>query len=501
MDERRVPVLIGAAQYTHHPDTAGECPEPLAMMEAVARAACEDSGSARVLPAIDSVQVVNIFCWTYADPPGMLAARLGIDPRHRLYTAIGGNTPQWLVNGAAEAIARGEVGVALLAGAEAMRTLRSYRSRGAMPPWTVTEGRPQMAGDLRPGVNDLEARHGMRLPVEVYPLFENALRARAGESIEEHQRKVGELMARFTRVAAKNPYAWFREERTAGELITVGPDNRMVGFPYPKRLNAIIEVDQAAAVVMTSLARARELGVPRDRIVFLWGGADATDIWHVSERLNYVESPAIRAAGRAALAQAGLHIDDIAYLDLYSCFPSAVQIGRDALGIAPDDPRDLTVTGGLPYHGGPGNNYSMHAIATMVSILRRDPAAKALVTALGWFITKHSAGVYGGTPPPRQWSRDPRCYDDAADAVRAPRLVAGAEGAAAIETYTVVHSRDGAPERGIIIGRLDDGRRFVANTPAGDRAALEALEREEGVGRRGRVRHDPATNTNVFELA
>lgn len=500
MDERRVPVLIGAAQYTHHPDRADECPEPLAMMEAVARAACQDAGSDRVLPAVDSVQVVNIFCWTYADPPGMLAARLGIAPRHRLYTAIGGNTPQWLVNGAADAIARGEIEVALLAGAEAMRTLRSYRSRNAMPPWTVTEGRPQMTGDLRPGVNDLEVRHGMRLPVEVYPLFENALRARAGESIEEHQRKVGALMARFTRVAAKNPYAWFREERAPEDLITVSSDNRMVGFPYPKRLNAIIEVDQAAAVVMTSLARAKELGVPSDRMVFLWGGADATDIWHVSERLDYVESPAIRAAGRAALAQAGVSVDDIAYIDLYSCFPSAVQIGRDALGITPDDPRNLTVTGGLPYHGGPGNNYSMHAIATMVNLLRADPAAKGLVTALGWFITKHSVGVYSGSPPPREWSREPRCYDDAADIARAPRIVAEPEGPATIETYTVVHGRDGAPERGIVIGRLDDGRRFLANTPAGDRGTLEALEREEGVGRRGRVRHDPSTNTNVFEL-
>ncbi len=501
MDERRLPVLIGAAQYTHHPDAASECPEPLAMMEQVARAACADAGSSRILQAIDSVQVVNIFCWTYADPPGMLAARLGIEPRHRLYTAIGGNTPQWLVNGAADAIARGEIDVALLVGAEAMRTLRSYRSRGAMPPWTVSEGRPQMVGDLRPGVNDLEARHGMRLPVEVYPLFENALRARAGESIAEHQRKVGALMARFTRVAARNPHAWFREERTPEELITVGPDNRMVGFPYPKRLNAIIEVDQAAAVVMTSLARAKDLGVPQDRMVFLWGGADATDIWYVSERLNYVESPAIRAAGRAALGQAGVQIDDVAYIDLYSCFPSAVQIGRDALGIAPDDPRDLTVTGGLPYHGGPGNNYSMHAIATMVDLLRRDPTAKGLVTALGWFITKHSVGVYSGSPPGREWSRDVRCYDEAQDIARAPQVVAEADGAASIETYTVVHGRDGAPERGIVIGRLDDGRRFLANIPADDRAALDALEREEGVGRRGRVRHDPSTNTNAFQLA
>ncbi len=500
MDERRVPVLIGAAQYTHHPDRADECPEPLALLERVARAACEDTGSARALEAVDSVQVVNIFCWTYADPPGMLAVRLGIEPKHRLYTAIGGNTPQWLVNGAADAIARGEIEVALLAGAEAMRTLRSYRARGAMPPWTVTEGRPQMVGDLRPGVNDLEARHGLRLPVEVYPLFENALRARAGETIDAHQRKVGELMARFTRVAARNPYAWFRQERTAEELITVSPDNRMVGFPYPKRLNAIIEVDQAAAVVVTSLARARELGVPSDRIVFLWGGADAADVWHVSERLSYDRSPAIEAAGRAALAQAGVDIDDVAYIDLYSCFPSAVQIGRDALGIAPDDPRDLTVTGGLPYHGGPGNNYSMHAIATMVGLLRRDPAAKGLVTALGWFITKHSVGVYAGTPPPREWSREARCYDEQADAARAPRVVAEAEGLATIETYTVVHGRDGAPQRGIVIGRLDDGRRFLANTPAGDRATFEALERQEGVGRRGRVRHDAATHTNVFEL-
>jgi acetyl-CoA C-acetyltransferase len=239
------------------------------------------------------------------------------------------------------------------------------------------EGSPERLGDPRDGTSADEVAHGLQLPIQIYPLFENALRARQGLSLDEHRARLGRLYSGFSEVAAAHPNAWFRKPRTADEIATVSASNRMVAFPYPKLMNAIIEVDQAAALLLTSAGVARELGVPRERWVFLLGGAEAHDHWLISDRVDYASSPAIRAAGRAALDAAGLGIDDIELLDLYSCFPSAVQIARNELGIADDDSRCLTVTGGLACFGGPGNAYSLHAIATMMDRLRDAPARGA----------------------------------------------------------------------------------------------------------------------------
>jgi acetyl-CoA C-acetyltransferase len=411
-------------------------------------------------------------------------------------TTIGGNTPQSLVNRMAARIAAGEAGVVLLAGAEAMRTLTRARRAHVRLAWGGGEGTPTIVGDTRDGANACEMAHGMMLPIAIYPLFENAIRARRGRTVDAHRRYLGTLCSRMAEVAAANPHAWFRDRRTAEEIATVTAENRMIGFPYPKLMNAIIEVDQAAAVIMTSVGRARALGIDPSRWVYLWGAAEAHDHWFVSERVDYASSPAIRAAGRAALAAAGLTIDAIDHVELYSCFPSAVQIGRDMLGIAEDDPRPFTVTGGLPYFGGPGNNYSMHGIATMCDRLRAAPGTTGLVTALGWYVTKHAIGVYGTTPPPRAGEPvDGTALQHAVDAEPGPTLVAAPSGSGTIETYTVLHDRDGTPMRGFVVGRLDDGRRFLANTP-GERSLLEGLTREEGVGLRGYVTHDG--DANVF---
>lgn len=273
----------------------------------------------------------------------------------------------------------------------------------------------------------------------------------------------------------------------------------MIGFPYPKYMNAVMEVDQGAALLMTSESAARELGIPPERWIYLWGCGEANDHWFLTERVDYHSSPAIRVAGQRALSMAGVGIDEIALFDLYSCFPSAVQLSRDALGVAAHDPRPLTVTGGLPYFGGPGNNYSMHAIATVVERLRATPDRLGLVSALGWYSTKHAVGVYGARRPARDWERsDPKIDQEQVDAVPHPGLVEQADGAATVETYTVVYDRDGAPEQGIVIGLLEDGQRFLAHTPPGDVALLESMTEREFVGERGSVRHDTATGTNVF---
>jgi len=493
------PVLIGAGQLTNRPKTIDEAIEPMELMERVAREAGKDAGLPGLLENLDSVQVVNMLSWSYTDAPGMLAAKVGAEPRHTVYSPIGGETPQRLINDTAHAIVEGRVRLALLAGAEAMESRRLARKLDAKLPWE--RGTPQrIDGENRPGFTETEARHGAATPTRVYPLFENAIRAHLGRSIEEHQRKLGELCSRFASVAEANPYAWFPNARSPEEIATVRADNRMVGFPYPKLMNAIIETDQAAAVIMTGSQTARELRIPEERWVYLHGCGDATDKWFVSERVDYHSSPAIRAATQRALSMAGIGVDDIAMFDLYSCFPSAVELALDALSLKPDDPRLLTVTGGLPYAGGPGNNYVMHSVASMVQRLREAPGEFGLVTGLGWFSTKHSAGVYSARRPEGEWQRtDPPVDQRGIDAMESPPFVEQAEGDATVETYTVIFNREGEPEQGIVIGRLNNGAkpRFFANTPP-DCDLMLVMTREEFVGRRGKVRLEDGRN--LFEV-
>jgi len=485
-DDERLPIIVGVGQVTQRPET--ERPrEPLALMADAARLAEADAGAGDLLHALDSVRVVNILSWPSKAPPQDLARALAVAPREQLYTHIGGNTPQWLVNEAADAIHRGELDLVLIAGAEAMHSARRARATGVDLGWSPRGTPAPDIGDGRAGVSELEARHGATLPTRVYPLFENALRARYRHSIGEHQRALGELFERFSAVAAANQHAWFREAKTAAQIATAGEGNRYIGFPYTKYMNAILDVDQGAALLLTHAGAARRLGIDERKWVYLWGCGDATDHWFVTQRENYHASPAIRAAGARALEMAGIAVADVGVFDLYSCFPSAVEITRDMLEIAPGDARPLTVTGGLPYFGGPGNNYVTHSIAAMAQELRAAPGTIGMVTANGWYVTKHSAGVYSTAPPRRAWERTPPAVDQArVDAGPRPQVVAEAAGEATVETYTVIFDRDGAPERGIVLGRLAGGGRFIANTPV-DRGALEAMTRVEMVGAKGQV--------------
>jgi acetyl-CoA C-acetyltransferase len=389
------------------------------------------------------------------------------------------------------------VHLALLAGAEAMHGLQLARRAGVNLDWAEA-GTPEVVGDNRWGTNDVEQRHHAQMPTNVYPLFDNALRAHRGWSIARHRAYLAELCARMAAVARDNPYAWFRDGKSAEEIGRVGESNRMIAFPYPKYMNAILAVDQAAALLMTDVTTARRLAIPERKWVYVRGCGDATDHWFVSDRVNYWSSPAIRTAGQRALAQARLGIEQIGLLDIYSCFPSAVQIGAEMLGIPNADPRPLTVAGGLPYHGGAGNNYSTHAVACMVERLRAQPGAAGLVTGVGWLLTKHAVGIYSSAPPEHPFEREPpSVYQHAIDAEPHPELVVAAHGLGTVETYTVQHDRDGAPAVGILLVRLADGRRCWANVTDPD--VLARIECEEFIGQEGQVRHHEPTQINVFE--
>ena len=512
----RTPILVGGGHFTQRTAQQGKFAEgmkPLEMLTKAAKMAAEDSGIGdAALAAVDTIAVVRFTVDSaeagrlpvgqMPNPPRSLAKAIGATPKREIYTAAGGNTPQALVNSSAEDIANGKADVVLLAGCEYLATLLGALKAGVkLDAWGDDEGgEPEKYGDYSNGVNAYEHAHGMRFPVNTYPLFENAIRGSKNRSVAFHQKKLGNLFRRFNVVASTVEESWFPKPRSAEEIATPTEKNRYVGFPYTKYMNAVIEVDQAAAVLMMSVEKAQELGVPEDRWVFLHGCADVKEIWNVSERPDLSESPAIKLMAREVMAMSKLSIGDIDHMDLYSCFPSAVEYALDAFGIAADDERGLTVTGGLPYFGGAGNNYVMHSIVMMLHKVREDTGSFGLVTGNGWFATKHAAGIYSTEPTEGPWTRrDPQSYQSEIDAIERPKVAVEANGKGTIETYTVVHDRTG-PMLGIVIGRLEDNSRFVANTPA-DRAVLDDLMSREGIGRTGTVRHEAGKNVFTPDAA
>jgi acetyl-CoA C-acetyltransferase len=480
-------------------------------MADAARAAAADAGPGNaLLRQIDSLVVVRLFSDStprfkspfgrIANPPWSVARRIGAVPRELAYTPGGGNMPQVSLNRACERIAAGESDVTLLAGGEALRTELAAKREGLQLDWN--EDAPVIAEELgghRMGFSGHEAAHGMRAAINIYPLIEQAIRGARCHSIEKHSTSMARLFARFAAVARDNPLATRRGGYSAEEIATCTPANPIIGFPYTKLMTANAYVDQSAALIVCSGTKADELGIASSKRVYLHGCAEGNDHWYVTERWNLHSSPAIRSVVAKTFAMAGKTLSDAAVFDLYSCFPSAVEIACQEMGLAEDDVRGLTVTGGLPYFGGPGNNYVMHAIAAMVDRLRRMPASFGLVTANGNYVTKHAAGLYSTVSPSRPWEReDPNVLQHELDALPKTPFTEKPNGRAKIETYTVVHSKTG-PELGIVVGRLaESGIRFIANTP-NDPALFADLETRDALGRSGFVRPDGERNIFVPE--
>jgi acetyl-CoA C-acetyltransferase len=452
----RAPCIVGVAARTWHPDEVGElgAPEPLAMWETVARAAAADSTRPALLEQLDSVQIVYCQTTQYDDAVARLSARLGVEPRHRHYSGIGGTTTQQLVNATAEQMLRGELDLALITSAEALATQRMCTKRGERFPYSFrpAEKRP-FPWESPP--DPIEVAHEVFQAWLTFAVFDNARRAHRGIDLDDYRAGIGRMLAPMTDIAVANPHAWFRVRRTAGEIADARPENRMVGYPYTKYMVAVMDVDMAAALVVATHARADALGIPSDLRVYLRGWCGANDPVLVAEHPDLGASPAMAAASAQALAGAGVGVDDVAHFDLYSCFPSSLHFAADALGMQPTDPRGLTVTGGLAYHGGPASGYLTHSIAAMVERLRADAGTAGLVSGVGMHMTKHVFGVYsseaGAVTPPA--------------AVPPPaktRVVAAHEGAATVAAYSVVHDRDGAPARALLVCDLPGGARTYA---------------------------------------
>jgi acetyl-CoA C-acetyltransferase len=504
------PVIVSTGQVLERDEIVG----PLELM---ARAADLAFAQAPLLrDRVQHVSVIVPFSDVGTMPASELSEQLGLKPDRAETTTPGGNTPQWLVSRLADEIWSGRLDVAVVTGGEAQRSARAGHRRQSESQQSGSEqhgadrkksGFPRLktsspdgnsdpvVGDERLGFGDAEAAAGLLAPVHVYPLFESAIAHRAGRTYAEQREFLGTLLAPFTEVASRNPYAWFNEVRSPAEISELSDDNRLVSEPYLKRMCAFLGVDQAAAVIICSYGAAKAAGVA-DGSIFCLSGADAEEAWFPTSRPELGALPGLRSAGNAALGAAAMSIDEIGLLDFYSCFPCVVEMACDAFGLSVDDPRCLSVTGGLPYFGGPGNSYTLHAIATMVELLRSDgpqgAAGTGLLNGMGWYATKHSVGVYGTSPGPGGWRRGSTKADQAQiDASAIPVVLDVPEPGeiANVAASTVNFDASGEVTEAPLIATLQDGRRVAAR--ASESVLLAELRGRNLVGERVFVSGSP----------
>ncbi len=474
------PVLVGIAQNEQRPQDPLKSKEPLALMIEAVRAAAEDANAPALLTEAGSIRVVRGI-WPYRNPGRVIAETIGNPAAETRMSQFGGNFVQTTLNQAALDIQSGRQEVIIITGAECGSTQAKARRAGLNLredlAWQQAEGTPDaMIGEDVPMMADIERAIGLVQPIQVYPMFENALRHHLGETLDDHIRRVSELWAGFSRVAAGNPHAWLKDEKTAEEIRTISSSNRPVSFPYPKLMNSNNNVDQGAALILCSESRARALGIPQDKWVYPWTGTDAHDAYQTVNRDTFYESPAIRIGGRRALELAGMNAEEVDFVDVYSCFPVAVQVGAREIGL--DQTRPLTVTGGLTFAGGPLNNYVMHSIARMAELLRENTDARGLITANGGYLTKHAFGIYSATPPSTPYQH----LDVQAEVDRIPlrEAVETHNGPATVEAYTVMYAGE-APKIGYVSALTDTGVRTLATTEDPD--VLAAMTAEEFCGR------------------
>lgn len=455
------PVIVGVGQLVQR-DPGPDGDHPAALSAEALRRAEADAGVAGLLASADAVYAVASVSWQYGDQAAAVAEAVGAHPATTVVSSrFGGDAGQLLINDAGRAIAEGEAEVVLVCGAEAGATLVAAQKAGKQPDWPVQPSGTQptrVLGKDSEANNDAEAAAGLGAPVYMYGLIESAIRAKTGETLAEHEATITRLWSGLSEVAAANPYAWSPTAYTAEQLATAGGDNRMITSPYSKLLCANLAVDLASGLIVTSAAAAEAAGVPQDKWVFLHAGAAAHDEWFVSERGDLAASPAIRTLGRAVTEHAGVTVDQIAHVDLYSCFPSAVQIAADELGLPVNDPaRPLSVTGGLTFGGGPGNNYGTHAVAGLVGRLREEPETYGLSTSLGWYLTKHAIGIYSATPPAAPY----RSLTPVVEATPTRRALRDHVGDGVIDAYTVQYDRAGEAEAIILSVVTAEGARAL----------------------------------------
>ena len=481
----RTPVIVGVGQFTERiddPDYRGMSAVELATE--AARAALADTGAdvAAVAKAIDAVVGLRQFEISGPMPallgksnnyPRSVMQRVGGNPARAVLEPVGGQGPQKVVTEFGAAIAAGDIDVAMIIGSEPGSTARYFADRDDKPDFTEhVDGQLEDRGHgLYSYIGEYTIKHGLTGAPAQYGLMDNARRGRLGLSVADYRHEMAELFAPFSKIAAKNPFSSSPVERSVEEITSVTDDNRMICDPYPRLLVARDQVNQGASAILMSVDAARRLGVPEEKWVYLHGHADMVE-QGLLERADLGASPAAVHAAREALRVADIGVDDIATFDLYSCFPFPVFVICEALGIDGDDPRNLTLTGGLPYFGGPGNSYSLHGIAETVTEMRYRPGQFGFVGANGGIMSKYSVGIYSTRPVDWRADRSAALNKDVA-ALPMVTVTEVVDGPATIETYSMRY--DWPVRTGIIVGRLDaNNSRFMATSDDDDLVALLA---------------------------
>ncbi len=482
----RTPVLVGVGQVTQRVDQLEDAREPLELMALAMERAAEDAGSPELLSRADSVRVPQGL-WKYQNPARALGERFGASGFETVSAAIAGTSIQSMLNDAALQILGGAHDVVVIVGAEAEHSKRRAKRGGTVfEHSTVSGGEPdRVFGATAHGdwSQNPDVKAGITSPARTFALFESAIRHHRGESVEEHRIRISELWASLAAIAAKHPGAWNRQGLDAETIASPTGQNRWISSPYTKFHVSNMVVDQGAALILTSVETARALGIAEDRFVYPLAGTDAVVVRNVSEREHLYEEPAIRIAGQRVYELAGVSPDELGPVDLYSCFPAAVQLGAEGLGLSLDRP--LSVTGGMAFHGGPFNSYVLHSIATMTERLREAPGTSGLVSSVGGFFSKHAFGVYASRPPERPFQ-----FEDVAGQIAG---LPGREhdgnvtGDVSIEAYTVAHEQ-GRPERAVVACRTASGSRTWGFSSKPD--IMERFVAEELVGQGARIDSD-----------
>lgn len=474
------PVLVGAAQLKHRINSLEDVIEPLDLMLQACRAAEEDTG-AKLLSKVQSVRVVR-GVWSYENPARTIADCIGAPHAQTVGTLFGGNYNQVIVNDTAAAILSGELDLVLITGAEIGYSLAKARKAGARIEMRDAPGKVDLLfGESQQSEHhEYEIAKGIQSAIQVYPMYENAIRFHRGESLKNHIERVSSLWSRFSAVAEKNPHAWIREKASAEKIRLVSENNRAISFPYTKLMNSNNSVDMAAALIMCSVAKAKQLSIPEHLWIYPHAGVEGRDHYCASVRDNFYSSPGIRLVGGRLFELAEIDANDLEYVDLYSCFPSAVQIAADELGLAQD--RSLTVTGGLTFGGGPLNNYVMHSIARMVELLRQKPEGRGLITANGGNLYKHAHCIYSGEPPEKDFQRVN--VQRQIDALPVRQCLPEFTGKVTIESYTVMYAGD-QPNIAHLACLTQEGQRVWVNSE--DKDLMQSMTREEFCGRDARI--------------
>ncbi|HTA98910.1 MAG TPA: acetyl-CoA acetyltransferase [Bradyrhizobium sp.] len=472
LPDDRIPVIVGVGEITDRPKDLAEGLEPLTLLELALRRAEADSG-AKLLGEIGSLDVVNFLSWRYRDPEQRLAQRLGIEPKHLYYGPVGGESPIRYLHEAAKRIARGECSVAAVCGAEAQSTATKAERAGIDLPWTPfaldVEEPKRGAAFQKP----MAVKLGVFRPVTVYPFYEAASSAHWGQTPREAMAESGRLWSTYSEVASHNPNAWLKRRVGSEEITTPTADNRLIAWPYTKLMVANPTVNMGGAVLLTSLAKAREAGIAEDRLIYVRGGASAEEPRDYLLRDQFYESHPQNAVLNAVMELVegdGRKFDAI---ELYSCFPCVPKMARRTLGLGPDV--QPTVTGGLTFFGAPLNTYMTHAACAMVRKLRNG-GSLGLLYGQGGFVTKHHALVLSRRAPWEPLAQDTSVQTEA-DRHRGavPEFVTKADGKGEVESFTVIYGRNNEAEHGVVMLRTKDQARALARVPAQDGATLAHL--------------------------